>query len=616
MTLYENPYHHDNVYGHVVALLKRHSLVNSEAHLDFGCNVGPIAEHVRDELGLEYIGFDIDEEALASLRARGFEAHRIDLTDIIGTEEQIKRIVGNRRVASISIIDTLEHLPNGPAVLSMLRRLAAPHCTPMVSSVPNVAHRDVGLKLAFGMWDYTPQGLLDHTHVQFFTEKNMRAMMTHAGWHEIASYDVEVEKSDQHFPIMHPAIATGSALHLFFAHLRKQVGGNDRTYQLVRTSLPGPSTGPGYIRTDAKAKAPFLSVVTRTQGRRLDTLRDVLLCLSAQSDPDFEVCVIGHKLSEQNQLAVERIIDDTNSDLRSRIRLIKVDTGNRTHPLNVGFREARGDYVAILDDDDIVFGHWVEEFHKQAEREPGTVLRATCVAQSWQPVRTTVGTQSVRAVGSPKLCYPGRFDHFEHLVENATPPVSVAFPRSAFADMHIEFDETLTTTEDWDFLMRTAVVCGVSSSSEITSIYRQWDGAESSFTVHGRQEWVDNHHTIWRKFDQAPLLLAPGAATRLRQLVSYYHTHEHGRQGPPPEPTLETERYENALRQDIHDLLHSRTWQFTAPLRLQRFLLGRRTIYPMLWAMHGPDLEAYKQAILTSRSFRLAGRLKRWMGKA
>lgn len=616
MALYENPYHCDNVYGHVVTLLKQHSLASGQVHLDFGCNVGPIAEHVRDELGLEYIGFDIDEEALANLQERGFETHRIDLTDIAGTEEQISQILASRRVASISIVDTLEHVPNAPDVLSMLRRIAAPHCAPMVSSVPNVAHRDVGLKLAFGMWDYTPKGLLDHTHLQFFTEKGMRAMMTHAGWHEIASNDVEVEKSDQHFPATHPAIATGSALSSLLVHLRSHSRERDRTYQFVRTSLPGPSTGAGHVRTDANAKAPFLSVVTRTQGRRLDTLRDVLLCLSAQSDQDFEVCVIGHKLTEKNRLAVERIIEDTNANLRSRIRLIKVDTGNRTHPLNVGFREARGDYVAILDDDDIVFGHWVEEFRKLAEREPGTVLRATCVAQSWQPVRTMVGAQAVRAVGSPKLCYPKHFDHLEHLVENATPPVSLAFPRAAFVDMHIEFDESLTTTEDWDFLLRTAAVCGVSSSSEITSIYRQWDGAESSFTVHSKEEWLNNHHAIWRKLDQAPLLLGPGSATRVRQMVSFYHSHGKGhRHGPPPEPTLEVDLYENALRQDIHDLLHSRTWRLTAPLRFAGLLLGRRAAYPMLWAMRGPDLEACKQRILASRSIKLAEKFKRWLGR-
>lgn len=615
MTLYENPYHHDNVYGHVVELLGRHSLQQNRVHLDFGCNIGPIAEHVRDELGLEYIGFDIDEEALAILRDRGFEAHRIDLSRIAEAEAQIWRLLGDRLIGSISIIDTLEHLANAPDVLAMLRRLAAPECALLVSSVPNIAHHDVGLKLAFGMWDYTPKGLLDHTHVQFFTEKSLRAMMTHAGWHEIASHDVRIEKSEQHFPATHPAIATGSALHGLFSHLRQHTEDTSRTYQLVRSSLPGPTSGTGHVRVDTEAKPPFLTVVTRTQGRRIDTLRDVLLCLSAQSDSDFEVCIIGHKLNDKNRRAVERVIEDTNVDLRSRIRLVKVDSGNRTYPLNVGFREARGDYVAILDDDDIVFGHWVEEFRKLAEQAPGTVLRATNVAQSWQPVKTAAGTQSVRAVASPEACYPSKFDHLEHLVENVTPPVSLAFPRAAFTDMHIEFDESLTTTEDWDFLMRTAAICGVSSSSEITSIYRKWEGAESSFTIHGRQEWIDNHHAIWRKLDQAPLLLGPGAATRVRQLVSRFYDHE-GRRGPLPEPTLEVERYENALRQDIHELLHSRTWRLTAPLRLVSALYGKGSTYPMLWAMRGPDLETCKQRILRSRSFSVADKVKRWMGKA
>ncbi|TAM15666.1 MAG: methyltransferase domain-containing protein [Rhodanobacter sp.] len=615
MTLYENPYHHDNVYGHVVELLGRYSLQRNRVHLDFGCNVGPIAEHVRDQLELEYIGFDIDEEALTILRGRGFEAHRIDLSHAADAEAQIKRLVGDRMIGSISIIDTLEHLSNAPDVLAMLRRLATPECALLVSSVPNIAHRDVGLKLAFGMWDYTPTGLLDHTHVQFFTEKNLRLMMTHAGWHEIARNDVHIERSEQHFPAMHPAIAAGSALHGLFSHWRQHTEREDHIYQLVRSSLPGPATGPGHVRVAPEVKPPFLTVVTRTQGRRIDTLRDVLLCLSAQSDPDFEVCIIGHKLKDKDRLAVERVIEDTNADLRSRVRLIKADSGNRTYPLNVGFREARGDYVAILDDDDIVFGHWVEEFRKLAEQTPGTVLRATSVAQNWQPVQTAAGTLSVRAVGSPDAIYPNKFDHLEHLVENVTPPVSLAFPRAAFTDMHIEFDETLTTTEDWDFLMRTAAVCGVSSSSEITSIYRKWEGAESSFTIHGRQEWIDNHHAIWRKLDQAPLLLGPGAATRVRQLVSNFYDRE-GRRGPLPEPTLEVERYENALRQDIHELLHSRTWRLTAPLRLVSALRGKRSTYPMLWAMHGPDLETCKQNILRSRSFSVADKVKQWVGKA
>ncbi|NID15765.1 methyltransferase domain-containing protein [Luteibacter yeojuensis] len=615
MALYENPFHHDNVYGHVVTLLSKHTAGATGLHLDFGCNVGPIAESIRDDLAREYIGFDIDEDALQILRGRGFDAHRADLTRVEETEQQILKLVAGRSVASISIIDTLEHLPNGPDVLSMLRRIAASHNASLVTSVPNVAHRDVGFKLAFGKWDYTPKGLLDYTHVHFFTEDGLRAMMNQAGWHETASHDVFVEISDQHFPANHPAIATSSSLHRFLGTLRASIDSNDRVNQFIRLWLPGPSKGRGHVRHEEAKPRPFLTVVTRTQGRRLDTLRDVLLCLSAQSDPDFEVCVIGHKLTESGRLAVERIIEDTNSDLRHRIRLIKIDSGNRTRPLNVGFREARGEYVAILDDDDVVLGHWVEEFKKLADKAPGTVLRAANVAQLWQPVRTSVGTQAVRAVGSPRLCYPTKFDYLDHLIENATPPVSLAFPRSAFADLRIEFDESLTTTEDWDFLMRTVAVCGTSSSDEITSIYRQWDGAESSFTVHTKQEWLDNHHAIWRKLDAIPLLLPEGSAAKIRRLLSDYHARHGGRRGPAPDALHETEQYEDCLREEIHGLLHSRSWQITAPLRFISIVLGRRNGFPMLWAMNGQELEATKTAILTSRSMRVAAKIKRLLAR-
>ncbi|MBB5360835.1 glycosyltransferase involved in cell wall biosynthesis [Rhodanobacter sp. ANJX3] len=612
MSLYQNPYHHDNVYGHVIALLKQHTAGASGVHIDIGCNVAAIAEHVRDDLHREYIGFDIDGEALSILSKRGFAGHHIDLSDVASAKTVIEAAVYGSKIASITIIDTLEHITTGPQLLSMLSELAKSHGAPLVSSVPNVAHRDVGFKLALGKWDYTTAGLLDHTHVHLFTDTGLRKVMRLAGWHQIAAYDVLLAKSDQHFPPHHPAVASASALHGLLTSLRDAVDDHAQTNQLVRMWLPGPSSGEGDIAHPECDKSPFLSVVTRTQGRRIDTLRDVLLCLSAQTDQDFELCIIGHKLNSEDRLAVERIIENTHLEMRERIRLIKVDSGNRTHPLNVGFREARGEYVAILDDDDIVLGHWVEEFKKLATKTPGAVLRAGNVAQLWRPVKTAYGTQSVRAVGSMDACFPLTFDHLNHLVENASPPVSLAFPRSAYADLCIVFDETLTTTEDWDFLLRTAAVCGVASAKEITSIYRRWDQAESSYTVHSQEEWLSNHHAIWRKLDSLPLLLGPGSATRIRQLVADYNARHFGTHQVLPHPDIEAERYENAMREDIHNLLQSRGWRFTSPIRFVAALLGRPNKYPMLWAMRGVELEQYKKILLGSFSYRVAKKLRRF----
>lgn len=616
MNTYDNPYFHDNVYGHVISLLSAHGENRDGLHIDIGCSLGPIAEHVRDELGRSYIGLDIDADALAQLGARGFQTQTLDLSDTDAAQATLERLIGERKVASMSIIDTLEHVAEPEQVVAMLRRISEAHCAPLVVSVPNVAHRDVGFKLAFGRWDYTLTGLLDHTHLRGFTRASLQAMMRGAGWHLVESKDVKRSQSDQNFPSQHPALASGALLGQVMRHLRDGVDDTATTNQFVGLYLPGHGNAAVVYSDDhGEREQPFLSVVTRTQGKRLDTLRDVLLCLSAQTDQDFEVLIIGHKLPPESVLAVERVIEDTNATIRGRIRLVKVDDGNRTRPLNVGFSEARGQYVAILDDDDIVMGHWVEEFKKLATRTPGRVIRSRTVAQSWQPVRTNYGSPTVRAVGGMETRYPKEFDFFQHLVENATPPVSIAFPRSAFHDLGITFDETLTTTEDWDFLMRTANVCDVGSGAEITSIYRLWKQGESSYTLHSPQEWQSNHHAIWRKFDAMPLLLAPGNATRIRQLVQDWNRTHLGHNGPLPDPVLEEQRYADALREQIHATLHSRTWRLGWPVRAVASLMGRKQTWPMLWAMSPAELENYQARLRASRSLRFANKLKRMFGQ-
>ena len=181
MNTYDNPYFHDNVYGHVISLLSAHGENRDGLHIDIGCSLGPIAEHVRDELGRSYIGLDIDADALAQLGARGFQTQTLDLSDTDAAQATLERLIGERKVASMSIIDTLEHVAEPEQVVAMLRRISEAHCAPLVVSVPNVAHRDVGFKLAFGRWDYTLTGLLDHTHLRGFTRASLQAMMRGAG---------------------------------------------------------------------------------------------------------------------------------------------------------------------------------------------------------------------------------------------------------------------------------------------------------------------------------------------------------------------------------------------------------------------------------------------------
>lgn len=251
--------------------------------------------------------------------------------------------------------------------------------------------------------------------------------------------------------------------------------------------------------TQKSGKKVFLSVLTRTQGRRPQELRETFLCLSAQTDMDFEVLLVGHKISDSQEKEIQAIINEQVEPLKKRIRFLKLDYGNRTAPLNFGFAHARGEYTAILDDDDVVFADWVEEFHNAARKHPGTLLHTYAALQNWMKLDKGNFSGSVRACGSPQAVYCMPFSWPRQMHCNNCPPVGLAFPTAVFQQLGVIFDESLTTTEDWDYLQRVAMLSGVSDIKKVTCIYRWWVNTESSQTVHSKAEWNYNYEQIQKK---------------------------------------------------------------------------------------------------------------------
>ncbi len=107
------------------------------------------------------------------------------------TAEKAKRYYDSFRVADIETFvfpnsrefdyivfaDVLEHLRDPAAVL---RRCipALKESGKIIVSVPNVANFIVRFSLLFGKFDYMDRGILDRTHLRFFTLRSLNKMMT------------------------------------------------------------------------------------------------------------------------------------------------------------------------------------------------------------------------------------------------------------------------------------------------------------------------------------------------------------------------------------------------------------------------------------------------------
>jgi hypothetical protein len=102
---------------------------------------------------------------------------------------------------------------------------------------------------------------------------------------------------------------------------------------------------------------------------------------------------------------------------------------------------------------------------------------------------------------------------------NSSPPISLAFPREAYHNLGLRFDERLSTVEDWDFLLQAAALCGVADSPEITGVYRWWTHDESSRSVHPERQWVKDFKLIRSKLENTWIILPKGESTAIIELV-------------------------------------------------------------------------------------------------
>lgn len=265
------------------------------------------------------------------------------------------------------------------------------------------------------------------------------------------------------------------------------------------------------IEQEKRQNTPFLSVIIRTQGKREDGLREALLCLNAQNNQNFEIILIAHKAGSNEAQMIEQILNEQEETFRKKIRYYKLNEGTRTTPLNFGFAHAWGEYAAVFDDDDILFDDWVESFYVLSKSNKGRILHSYAFAQNW----SNVAEMGYRAESSPSNNYCVNFDLLSQLVYNRCPLMTLAFPLNMFQKAGIIFNEKLNVTEDWEYFMRLAFVCGVSDIENATAIYRFWDNIETSATLHDDGAWKKTYRDIQANFNSMDIILPANNVKRI-----------------------------------------------------------------------------------------------------
>jgi 2-polyprenyl-3-methyl-5-hydroxy-6-metoxy-1,4-benzoquinol methylase len=317
-------------------------MVGHDKHvLELGPATGYMSKILSDH-GCSVTGIEIDPE-MASQAAQFCERVIVGDLDTLKLEEEL----GDQRYDVIVAADVLEHLKDPLRVVTQLKDFLVRDTGHFVVSLPNIAHGSVRLALLNGDFDYRDLGLLDRTHLRFFTRKSIEQLIEDAGLGivEMRRQILNIDASEVPFD-------AGTVSAEMIATLDHDP--DARTYQFVMSAYPIENPGMRWLQHRLREQELELE---RARGE-LDAVRAALggvdaggvteaLAGIAAREGDLRSSLIDvHDQVLHRDEEIERLTEQMSklSDERDRL-------ATTNEQLSAAFEEAR---VIITDRDDVI----------------------------------------------------------------------------------------------------------------------------------------------------------------------------------------------------------------------------------------------------------------------
>ena len=142
--------------------------------LDLGCATGYMAKELSKQ-NCETWGVDSDAVALK-------KATKYYKKVIFRNLDETKSLsVPKKYFDYVMVLDVIEHLLHPEIILSTLKTYLN-HDGKLIISIPNIAHASIRWMLARGEFRYSSTGILDNTHVHFYTRDGITKLLKRLGF--------------------------------------------------------------------------------------------------------------------------------------------------------------------------------------------------------------------------------------------------------------------------------------------------------------------------------------------------------------------------------------------------------------------------------------------------
>ncbi|MFC5500521.1 methyltransferase domain-containing protein [Caenimonas terrae] len=194
--------------------------------LDLGTGSGALGEHLRAHAGCTVDGLTINEQEAAIARPH---YRRVEVGDLERPDWHLA--FSGEHYDFIVCADVLEHLRQPATALNGCRELLAPGGQILIS-VPNAGYCGLVAELLHGDFTYRDEGLLDRTHLRFFTRRSLLQFLQAEGWSAGAIEAIERPLNESEFKLAFDDLPPAVARYLLAVP-------DAGTYQLVLAARPG-----------------------------------------------------------------------------------------------------------------------------------------------------------------------------------------------------------------------------------------------------------------------------------------------------------------------------------------------------------------------------------------
>lgn len=161
---------------------------NTKTLLDVGCGEGAFASMIKEKFQTETWGIELMKE-------EGEKAKKLLDKVFIGEVESFIDELPDDYFDTIYFNDVLEHLVDPYVVLEKMKSKLSKDGV-IISSIPNMRYHSALKNLVLNKnWEYEDHGIMDKTHLRFFTGKSIANMYTRLGYKIITHKGINKTKS-------------------------------------------------------------------------------------------------------------------------------------------------------------------------------------------------------------------------------------------------------------------------------------------------------------------------------------------------------------------------------------------------------------------------------------